>query len=61
VAADKYCRAIARGARTYAWPTVHALSSRLIGLVPSPIYEPLARRASEPQRQLVLAGDRRKG
>jgi short-subunit dehydrogenase len=61
VAADKYCQAIARGARSIAYPRVHALSSKFIGMVPSPIYEPLARRASEPQRQLVLADKPRKG
>jgi short-subunit dehydrogenase len=60
VAADKYCRAIARGARSIAYPRVHALSSKLIGLVPAPIFEPLARRASEPQRQMLLSEDARK-
>jgi short-subunit dehydrogenase len=55
VAADKFCRAIARGARRIAYPRVHALSSKFISIVPAPIYEPLARKASEPQRQLLAA------
>jgi short-subunit dehydrogenase len=57
VAADKFCRAIARGARSISYPKVHAISAKLISLVPSSIYEPLARKASEPlRRRLVRAG-----
>lgn len=60
VAADKYCRAISRGARSIAYPKVHAISSKLISLVPSPIFEPLARKASEPQRQLLFGDGTKK-
>lgn len=60
VAADKFCRAIARGARSIAYPKVHAISSKFISLVPSPIYEPLARKASEPQRQLLFGDGNKK-
>ncbi|MEW6431085.1 MAG: SDR family NAD(P)-dependent oxidoreductase [Myxococcota bacterium] len=59
VAADTFCRAIARGARTVSYPRVHAISSKLISLVPSPIFEPLARKASEPQRQGLTSGEER--
>lgn len=44
-AADRYCRAILR----FAYPRVHAIPARLMRLVPAPIYEPLAQRASAPQ------------
>lgn len=60
VAVDKYCRAIARGARSIAYPRVHALSSKFISIVPAPIYEPLARKASEPQRQMLIAENAQK-
>lgn len=49
VAADHFCRAILRGARTCAYPRIHGLSSRAIALVPAALYEPLAQRASRPQ------------
>ena len=51
-AADKFGRAILRGARRCAYPAVHALSSRAITWVPAPIYEPLAQRASRPQIEM---------
>lgn len=51
-AAERYCKAIVRGARRYAYPRVHAAGSRLIASVPRAIFEPLAQRASEPQRAL---------
>lgn len=54
-AADVFGRAIVRGARTIAYPRVHAMASRAISWVPQAIYEPLARRASEPQRRMLEA------
>jgi short-subunit dehydrogenase len=53
VAADVFGRAILRGARTIAYPRVHAIASRAIACIPQPIYEPLARRASESQRRML--------
>ncbi len=60
-AADRFCQAIARGARTVAYPRVHAVSSRVISLVPAPLFEPIARRASEPQRRLLFGPGGPKG
>ncbi len=51
-AADRFGRAIVRGSRRIAYPRVHAWSSAAIALVPRPLFEPMAQRASEPQRQL---------
>ncbi len=51
-AADVFCRGIERGARVVAYPRIHAVASRAASWVPPFIYEPLARRASEPQREL---------
>ncbi len=51
-AADVFCRAVERGARTIAYPRVHAVASRALRWLPSFAYEPLARRASQPQREL---------
>jgi short-subunit dehydrogenase len=53
VAADVFCRAILRGARTIAYPRIHAAATRAISWIPQPIYEPLARRASEQQRRMM--------
>lgn len=48
VAADRFGRAILRGARVYAYPKIHSAAAQVMGLSPAPIYEPLARRASRP-------------
>lgn len=57
-AADVFCRAVERGARTVAFPRVHSVASRALGWLPWFAYEPLARRASEPQRELHALNSR---
>jgi short-subunit dehydrogenase len=52
-AADVFCKAIVRGARSVAYPRVHAIPSMAMSWVPKPIFEPLAQRASKPQLALV--------
>ncbi|MBX7100780.1 MAG: SDR family NAD(P)-dependent oxidoreductase [Myxococcaceae bacterium] len=52
-AADKFCRAIARGSRRIAWPYIHWVSAVAIDLPPRAIFEPLAKRASMPQVALA--------
>jgi short-subunit dehydrogenase len=37
-AADKYCRAILRGTRKIAWPTVHAVGSVALSWLPRPLF-----------------------
>ena len=51
-AAERFGRAILRGSRRCAYPTIHALSSRVIATVPAVIFEPLAQRASRPQIEM---------
>ena len=52
-AADVFCRAILRGARTVSYPRIHAVATRALAWVPAPLLEPIARRASEPQRRML--------
>jgi short-subunit dehydrogenase len=54
VAADKFCRAIARGARRVRFPTVHALAVGAAGWLPASIFEPIARKVTEPQRRALV-------
>ena len=48
-AADVFGRAIVRGTRRLAWPTVHAVPARAMAWVPAFAYEPIAQRLSQPQ------------
>jgi NADP-dependent 3-hydroxy acid dehydrogenase YdfG len=43
VAADRFCRAIVRGERTYAYPKVHAWPGLALRAVPGALYRPVAR------------------
>lgn len=52
-AVEKFCTAILRGKRRFAWPTVHALGSAALRWVPSMVLEPVAQSASKPQLAMV--------
>ncbi len=54
-AADKIARAVLGGKRVLAFPWQHAWSSAAIGMVPAPIYEPLAHKVSRPQVAMLEA------
>lgn len=53
VAADKFCRAIARGARRIRYPKVHAFAVGAASVLPAPIFEPIARKVTAPQHRSV--------
>lgn len=53
VAADRFCRAIARGARRVRFPKVHAFAVGAASWLPAPLFEPLSRKTSEPQRRAL--------
>ena len=55
IAAAKIGRAIVSGKRVSSFPWQHAWASSAIGLVPSVIYEPLAKKASKPQLDMLEA------
>ncbi len=55
VAADKFCRAITRGAREFAFPKVHAWPGLMLKVVPGALYEPISKRASQPQLKLFAS------
>jgi NADP-dependent 3-hydroxy acid dehydrogenase YdfG len=57
-AVDKFGRAILRGQRRLAWPTVHAMGASALTWLPSAIVEPLAQRASAKQIAQLEAGSK---
>jgi short-subunit dehydrogenase len=61
VAAGKIGRAILSGKRVLAFPWQIAWSSAALGMVPSAIYEPLARKASLPQIAMLQAENDKAG
>lgn len=54
VAADRFCRAIARGARRVRYPIVHALAVGAASWLPAPVFEPISRKVTEPQRRALV-------
>jgi short-subunit dehydrogenase len=54
-AAEKYGRAILRGARVISWPTVHAVASAAVRWVPKPIFDPLSKSIAKAQVAMVEA------
>jgi len=49
-AADRFCKAIARGDRLVRYPAIHSFATIAASHLPAMILEPLGRKVSEPQR-----------
>jgi len=54
VAADRFCRGIARGARRVRYPTIHAVAIGAALWLPAPVFQPINRKVMEPQRRAFL-------